>query len=148
MSHKHPKKTGGDFRFPWWGLQSSCNCGSLLCKSKYGLFFIFTFYWCSVYCRLCFFMRHLLYRQINSSFAKDIHNRQSVCCFLWLGWNSCLTEQWGNAHTFLHFSSSRSFISCFMKCLLLIKAKQCIMDFRESWNVFIPSKKHFMQLVI
>lgn len=100
VSHKHPKKTGGDFRFPWWGLQSSCNCGFLLCKRKYGLFFIVTFCWCSAYCRLCLFKRHLLYRQINSSFAKDISNCQSLCCFLWLGWISCLTEKWENAHTF------------------------------------------------
>ena len=39
-----------------------------------------------------------------------------------------------------------AFFSYFMKCPLLIKAKQYIMDFGESWNAVIPSTKHLSSL--
>lgn len=135
VSHWHRKKTtGGDFRFPRWGLQSVDQTAiafhSGVNTNMHGLFFVVMLHWCPVSFWHHQLKLHLLYRQIILSFCQG-HSHKSQCSVsaLAVGESSVLTLweikifSWELLHSniFLHNFFLYSFMYPFV-----IKAKQSI----------------------
>lgn len=96
VSHRHRKKTtGGDIRFPRWGLQSFDQTAIAFCSglntNMHGLFSVVMLYWCPVSSWHHQLKLHLLYRQIILSFCQGLsHKSQHSVSALAVGKSSVL----------------------------------------------------------